>query len=195
MILHQKIPGEYRPQKQILNLYYVLQDDLFTLVRNLNVPPKWLVLFQGCVLPILQAIVMEMQMTGIQSLRGEVFQHPQNFKTNYFEKLVSWALTNKTVDLDSFRLCCAGYFGNMLIQEKWIEAASMRKVKKLDLMLWCGRGDITMPVCLRNWNQFQGDSNTSPPSNILSLEVPRDKGSTRRVVAFTFQFGYQSMHR
>ncbi|PWA50397.1 F-box domain, FBD domain, Leucine-rich repeat domain, L domain-like protein [Artemisia annua] len=52
-----------------------------------------------------------------------------NFKKNNFEKFVSWALANKTVDLD----------------KKWIEAASMRKVKKLDLIFCC---DITMPVCL-----------------------------------------------
>lgn len=70
-----------------------------------------------------------------------------NFKMNSFEKFVSWALANKTVDLDCFRLCCAGYC-HMRILEKWIEAASRRKVKKLDLMFWCGRRDITMPVCL-----------------------------------------------
>ncbi|PWA50394.1 F-box domain, FBD domain, Leucine-rich repeat domain, L domain-like protein [Artemisia annua] len=50
-------------------------------------------------------------------------------------KFVSWALANKTVDLDSFRLCCVGYFGFSTV-EMLIKAAVNRNVKSLDLKFY-----------------------------------------------------------
>lgn len=47
-------------------------------------------------------------------------------------KFVTWALADKTVDLDSFRVCCAGYFDSLTV-EMWIKAAVNRNVKSLDL--------------------------------------------------------------
>ncbi|PWA30568.1 F-box domain, Leucine-rich repeat domain, L domain-like protein [Artemisia annua] len=68
---------------------------------------------------------------------------------NNFKKFVSWALANKTVDLDSFRLCCAGFYKKSTVKE-WIKAAVKRKVKSLDIMFYPGSmtENITMPVCL-----------------------------------------------
>ncbi|GJY26009.1 F-box domain containing protein [Tanacetum coccineum] len=48
---------------------------------------------------------------------------------------VSWALANKTVDLDSFRLCCAGYFETSTV-EMFIKAAVNRNVKSLDMKFY-----------------------------------------------------------
>ncbi|PWA48673.1 F-box domain, FBD domain, Leucine-rich repeat domain, L domain-like protein [Artemisia annua] len=56
----------------------------------------------------------------------------KKFKKNKFKMFVYWVLLNKTLDLDSFRLCCSNYY-NMSTLKRWIHAASIRKVKKLHL--------------------------------------------------------------
>ncbi|GKC02315.1 F-box domain containing protein [Tanacetum coccineum] len=48
---------------------------------------------------------------------------------------VSWALANKTIDLDSFRLCCAGYFESSTVK-MLIKVAVNRNVKSLDLKFY-----------------------------------------------------------
>ncbi|PWA73474.1 F-box domain, FBD domain, Leucine-rich repeat domain, L domain-like protein [Artemisia annua] len=57
------------------------------------------------------------------------------FPKKKFRDIVSWCLANKTVDLDSFRLCCASYYGKSTVH-KWIEAAVNRNVKSLDLKFY-----------------------------------------------------------
>ncbi|CAI9292404.1 unnamed protein product [Lactuca saligna] len=57
----------------------------------------------------------------------------KELESNGFKEFVYWVLLNKTLDLDSFRLCCADYYDMSTIR-RWIHAAVVRKVKLLDLM-------------------------------------------------------------
>nr|GEW46025.1 hypothetical protein [Tanacetum cinerariifolium] len=63
---------------------------------------------------------------------------PPNITYEQAEPLInfaSWALANETVDLDSFRLCCASYFEFSTV-EKLIKAAVNRNVKSFDLKFY-----------------------------------------------------------
>ncbi|KAF5810972.1 putative F-box domain, leucine-rich repeat domain superfamily, F-box-like domain superfamily [Helianthus annuus] len=70
--------------------------------------------------------------TSLPSLDLDCTRRLTNFKKNEFKEFVYWVLVNKTLDLDSFRLCCGSYY-NMSTVGRWIHAAVMRKVKLLDL--------------------------------------------------------------
>lgn len=63
-----------------------------------------------------------------------------------FKEFVDRALLNRSVNLDSFRLCCWDYY-NMSTIERWIHATVMRNVKQLDLS-FSPSEDIVMPHCL-----------------------------------------------
>ncbi|KAM0071802.1 putative leucine-rich repeat domain superfamily [Helianthus debilis subsp. tardiflorus] len=69
---------------------------------------------------------------ALPSLDLDCTRRLTNFKKNEFKEFVYWVLVNKTLDLDSFRLCCGSYY-NMSTVGRWIHAAVMRKVKLLDL--------------------------------------------------------------
>ncbi|PWA34310.1 F-box domain, Leucine-rich repeat domain, L domain-like protein [Artemisia annua] len=65
-----------------------------------------------------------------------------------FKEFVSWVLENQTLDLDSFRLSCDNYYMQSTIL-RWVDAAVMRKVKRLDLTFYT-KGwleDVTLPHC------------------------------------------------
>ncbi|PWA36380.1 F-box domain, FBD domain, Leucine-rich repeat domain, L domain-like protein [Artemisia annua] len=65
-----------------------------------------------------------------------------------FKEFISWVLENQTLDLDSFHLSTYNYYMQSTIW-RWVDAAVMRKVKRLDLTFFT-RGlyeDITLPHC------------------------------------------------
>ncbi|PWA76895.1 F-box domain, FBD domain, Leucine-rich repeat domain, L domain-like protein [Artemisia annua] len=65
-----------------------------------------------------------------------------------FKEFVSWVLENQTIDLDNFRLSSYNHYMQSTIL-RWVDAAVMRKVKRLDLTFFT-RGlyeDIIMPHC------------------------------------------------
>ncbi|PWA43799.1 F-box domain, FBD domain, Leucine-rich repeat domain, L domain-like protein [Artemisia annua] len=80
------------------------------------------------------------------------------FSKTKFKKFVYSVLLNKAQNFDSLRLCCLDYY-NMSTVRRWIQAASMRKVKSLDLM-FCAKAIhdrfertdryevIVLPCCL-----------------------------------------------
>ncbi|GKA29297.1 F-box domain containing protein [Tanacetum coccineum] len=55
------------------------------------------------------------------------------FNKSKFKKFVYSVLLNKVENFDSLRLCCWNYY-NMSTVRRWIQAATMRKVKSLDLI-------------------------------------------------------------
>ncbi|MFS7931184.1 putative F-box domain, leucine-rich repeat domain superfamily, F-box-like domain superfamily [Helianthus anomalus] len=48
--------------------------------------------------------------TSLPSLDLDCTRRLTNFKKNEFKEFVYWVLVNKTLDLDSFRLCCGSYY-------------------------------------------------------------------------------------
>ncbi|KAL7594105.1 hypothetical protein Lser_V15G31900 [Lactuca serriola] len=62
----------------------------------------------------------------------------KEFRNNKFEEFVCSVLANKSIDLDSFRLCCGNYF-------------SMSKVSSLEVLRLCLLGGLFM---LRNYSGF-----------------------------------------
>ncbi|CAI9285279.1 unnamed protein product [Lactuca saligna] len=76
-------------------------------------------------------------------------QDGEKFKKNKFKEFVYWVLASKTVDLDSFRLRCDGYY-NMSTVLRWIHMALTRNVKQLDLTI-CTKENaeaFELPHCL-----------------------------------------------
>ncbi|PWA71346.1 F-box domain, FBD domain, Leucine-rich repeat domain, L domain-like protein [Artemisia annua] len=71
------------------------------------------------------------------------------FDKKIFKKFVTRALENNTLDLDSFRLSCAGYC-SMSTVSRWINAAVTRNVKVLDLSFGPSDEDdvVELPECL-----------------------------------------------
>ncbi|XP_023748967.1 F-box/LRR-repeat protein 13 isoform X1 [Lactuca sativa] len=70
-------------------------------------------------------------------------------KKNEFKEFLYWVFVNKSVDLNSFRLCCSNYY-SMSTVGRWIHAAVTRNVKQLELTLCPNQNyeDIEMPHCL-----------------------------------------------
>ncbi|PWA50824.1 F-box domain, FBD domain, Leucine-rich repeat domain, L domain-like protein [Artemisia annua] len=54
------------------------------------------------------------------------------FPKKKFKDFVTWCLANRTVDLDSLRLCCASYYRYSTVNG-WIKEAVNRNAKSLDL--------------------------------------------------------------
>ncbi|KAL4584653.1 hypothetical protein LXL04_009259 [Taraxacum kok-saghyz] len=74
---------------------------------------------------------------------------PKTFKNNKFKKFVHSVLANKSIDLESFRLCCSNHY-NMSTIRQWINAAITRNVKLLELK-FCPKNeckDIALPNSL-----------------------------------------------
>ncbi|CAH1448168.1 unnamed protein product [Lactuca virosa] len=80
----------------------------------------------------------------------------KEFRNNKFEEFVCGVLANKSIDLDSFRLCCGNYF-SMSTVRRWINAAITRNVKLLDLMFHpTEESKITdVPHCLVNCSSLE----------------------------------------
>ncbi|CAI9285276.1 unnamed protein product [Lactuca saligna] len=73
----------------------------------------------------------------------------EEFKKNEFKEFVYWVLASKTVDLDSFRLCCENLY-SMSTVERWIHMAVTRNVKHLNLTFFPKEKTkaIELPHCL-----------------------------------------------
>lgn len=123
-----------------------------------NMPDEILqsILVQG--LPNTEEVVLTSALSkGLRSVLKSIpsldldCSRTKTFKKEEYKEFVSWALDSKTVDLDSFRLCCAGYYPMSTVCQ-WIDAAVKLKVKKLDLMV--SGEDIVLPHCLLTWNHW-----------------------------------------
>nr|GEU72707.1 hypothetical protein [Tanacetum cinerariifolium] len=108
-------------------------------VRTTVLSTRWRYLWTS--IPLFPSLNIDCDRLRIPSMT-----HPRAKKLQDF---VFWALANKTVDLDSFRLCCVGYFDISTVWQ-WIDAAMMCKVKKLDLMFSSRDREvcIMLPHCL-----------------------------------------------
>lgn len=80
----------------------------------------------------------------------------KEFRNNKFEEFECSVLANKSIDLDSFRLCCGNYFSMSKVR-RWINAAITRNVKLLDLMFHpTEESKITeVPHCLVNCSSLE----------------------------------------
>lgn len=70
----------------------------------------------------------------------------KQFKSNKFKEFVYWVLANKSLDLDSFRLCCPVFYSISTIK-RWIHIAVTKNLKQLHL-LFCPRKKFEVPHCL-----------------------------------------------
>ncbi|KAL4590327.1 hypothetical protein LXL04_003255 [Taraxacum kok-saghyz] len=97
--------------------------------------------------------------------RGK-FNNCNGFKESEFKEFVSWVLSNRSADLDFFRLYCLHYY-SMSTVGRWIHFAVTRNVKKLDLW-FCPKGNTEaaeMPYCLVNCGSLE----------VLKLYLPRGR--------------------